>query len=1380
MAAAFVPAQQAVWPLDGPAFSASVQDLRDAAGKVTPEKFALVTVLFEREAYVINADGRVDYRHSMIYRIEDQAAIDDWSQVDADWEPWFQNMPEIHARVIDPDGKVSELDQKTVADGPANEDDAETYTDARIRKAPLPGLKVGSMVEQEIRIVDKQPFFSGGGVYRDDFSRPVPIVREQLTISAPTQRLLQYRVHAMPEVKVSDSAHDAVRTLSFDEPYQASHADGDIDLPTHDFDGPMVEFSTGESWPSVAEAYRKLADPQIDLGQVRNLVPNASEGGRMQRIQRAVSWLDEEIRYTGVEFGESSLQPQKPAEVLKRHFGDCKDKATLLVALLRSSGVPADLALLDAGPGIDVNAELPGMNQFDHAIVYVPGEGKDAPLWIDATDQFAQVGTLPSMDQGREALVIADGTAGLTQIPIGNPEDNLLTELRDVTMSEYGAAHITETSVTHGPVDAEYREEYGGADTRERRTNLEDFAKNYYLAKALTSVSRGDAKDLSQPFTLKLDMVQAKRGNTGVADAAVAIPFTSIFNQLPAWFKTDPGTTGVKLTPQQEDNRMRAVAARVADYDVVPFATEWHYTITPPPGFELRALPEDRDTAMGPGRLTAHYAVDGTGAVTAVLRFTTTKPRYTAAEALALRDAVLDAYKQDMIMVLFDQVGSKLMAAGKIRDALSADRELIDRRPQDAVHHAQFANILLQAGLGDMARIEARLATKLDPNSIIAFKTLGSVCQFNGIGVQWGDGADRNCSEDAYAKAAALDSDDLDTAVDLAIAHEYDEQGNRYTPGAHLDQAIAAYKALRQKDKATADQYEDYMLWDLLFAHQYKELLSDLDTLPSSANRNGLAVAAAVAQLGGDNGVKAGLDRANHLAGGAQERSAALAAAGGHLANLRMYPQAAAILSAAAEGQNDSAHLVQTASIFRRLPLWNGDFLPSTDPRSVVQMMVLQTFQGTLNQQSAEALLSRHAYGSDEEWNKNLEIERIATEGLPHLFAENTGLPPTVFLDLMSGNMQFSSEGSDEKGYNISMQSLGSKARQFFVSKDDGRYVIVTDGDHPSEAGNEVLYLLSQKRDAEAQFLLDWMRERLHLGGGDDPLDGPLFPRFWTLGKQGDEAAMRVAAQSLIAGTSAIEQYLPQIRNAWKSATGDEEKLNLALLLATGYRRMNDGPRLKEVSTEILSKYPDSYTAIRLAGNADALLKDWKDWDNMLDTRIAKRSDDENLLRMKVSAQEAQGDFAGSRQTEQKIMDLGKATASDYNSYAWSALFDGKVDADVTKDAQQAVMLSNNASFAEMHTLACIYAYQGKTVEARDLLLKAMKTVNQAVPNPEVWFGFAMIYEKYGLDDAAMEAYSKVEKPDSAILTDSTYLLANQRLQALRNHQPSKTSLAER
>ena len=86
-------------------------------------------------------------------------------------------------------------------------------------------------------------------------------------------------------------------------------------------------------------------------------------------IARIVERLHREVRYTGVEFGDARLIPEFPAETLRRRFGDCKDKSTLLVAALRASGIEAYLALLSAGDDQDVSPDLPGLGMFDHAIV---------------------------------------------------------------------------------------------------------------------------------------------------------------------------------------------------------------------------------------------------------------------------------------------------------------------------------------------------------------------------------------------------------------------------------------------------------------------------------------------------------------------------------------------------------------------------------------------------------------------------------------------------------------------------------------------------------------------------------------------------------------------------------------------------------------------------------------------------------------------------------------------------------------------------------------------------------------------------------------------------------------------------------------------------
>lgn len=253
----------------------------------------------------------------------------------------------------------------------------------------------------------------------------------------------------------------------------------------------------------------------------------------------------------------------------------------------------------------------------------------------------------------------------------------------------------------------------------------------------------------------------------------------------------------------------------------------------------------------------------------------------------------------------------------------------------------------------------------------------------------------------------------------------------------------------------------------------------------------------------------------------------------------------------------------------------------------------------------------------------------------------------------------------------------------------------------------------------------------------------------------------------MLVESPAIKEHVPAVRSEWEKKPEGAARLDLTLLLAKAYLKIEDGEHLKEMASEILKQYPESYTAIGLAGGGFELLKDFNAWRQMLDAQLAKHPDDEHLLRLKSYFADVQNDFAGDRAELQKIFDLGKATANDYNAYAWTGLFDNKIDDEIINAARQATMLTKNSSFGELHTLACLYAQQGKTTEARDLLLKAMTVSNLSVPNSEVWFGFGSIYEQYGAYDAAKAAYSKVEKPFGRVNVGSTWLLAQSRLQGL-------------
>ena len=132
-------AQQPQWPNTGTAFAASPAEIQAAAAKVAAEPFMEATVFFERDAYSIDTVGRMTYKHTLIYRVETEDGIENWSEIRMRWFPWHQKPPEINARVIGTDGKVSILDPKTIIDGPAREDNQDTYVDDRVQKVPLPG-----------------------------------------------------------------------------------------------------------------------------------------------------------------------------------------------------------------------------------------------------------------------------------------------------------------------------------------------------------------------------------------------------------------------------------------------------------------------------------------------------------------------------------------------------------------------------------------------------------------------------------------------------------------------------------------------------------------------------------------------------------------------------------------------------------------------------------------------------------------------------------------------------------------------------------------------------------------------------------------------------------------------------------------------------------------------------------------------------------------------------------------------------------------------------------------------------------------------------------------------------------------------------------------
>jgi tetratricopeptide (TPR) repeat protein/transglutaminase-like putative cysteine protease len=1363
-------------PWDGKAFAASPQEVLKASAAMTAPKQVDITVLLDERRISFDSERKATETHHLVYRIETQAGMEDWTAVGSRWSPWYQERPTVEARVIAPDGKVSTLDPKTLSDAPVHRDTPDTYNDDREYQGPLPGLTPGAIVEELIVVKDTTAFFNAGSVYREYFDRPFPVVTTRMVVEAPESLGVHYKVRKMPDMEAQKETKDGQVTLTFEKGNMDPSDPLEVNLPSDVAPVAEISVTTGSSWKDVADRYRGMSDPQIRPQETASMLPAlAGNASRDEKLTAIVSDLHRSVRYTGIEFGEAKLTPQPPSETLKRHYGDCKDKAALLVSMLRQAGIPAYLALLSIGPGQDVDPALPGMQLFDHAIVFVPGtkqsggQNSGQDLWIDATAEYARVGDLPPADRGRFALIIREGTTGLTQTPESKPADNMLVERREFTLAENGPAKVEEKSETHGAIDEIYRAQFGGPESKQEREELEGYVKAVYAAEKLDSLQHTDGSDLSKPFQLDLVADKAKRGYSGLEDAVVAVPTGGLLNRLPQWFfKEPPGINKNSALPEEK--------ARTEDFVFEPFVTAWDYTVKLPQGFQSRALPEDKTENLGPAVMSTHYSVGDDGVVKAVFRFDTVKGRYTPDEAMALRRAIYDRRSTEPVLLRFEEVGAAQMSAGKVKEALATYHSLVTLHPKEGLHHVQLAIALVNAGAGDAARSEAQLAAKLEPDSALVYRSLGEVLQYDSIGREFSPGFDRKGAIAAYKRSLEIESDDAPTRFSLAVLNEFNDRGERYGEGADFDAAVVQYREAKKRNPELNGDYDLNPLFDLFYAKHYQQALDAARGLNASVSRNSVAIASAAAL----NGAKAGLGEAQIDAQDNTGRSQALGRAGMLLVRQRQYETAATLLESGVGDSDDAALRSRQVEIFKTLQPYEKAMLPASDPRSAVQRMLVTLMADSLTEKNLESVFSTQTLKTDKQRKKIIkDFDQGA--GQIRQSAQDEGLTPQVLTDVMLGSMHYAVEGSDEVGYRITTTSMGAGSHDYYVVKEATGYRVLTNDFPGEDNGNEIMALLDAgKLDAAKQWL-DWSRQAMKRGDGDDALGGPLLPRFWTVGDKADAAKMRLAALAMLSGSDSMKPHMEELEQAAKAAKTVEERTSLDLTLAVAYNQDQRWKDLRPVAERLVAGAPRSSTAVLYVTMAEAQMKDMPALKKTAAEALKNNPEDDAMLRVLSESFGMAYDYAQAKAYVKKLQDEGKATAGDLNSLAWLSLFDGPVDQEAIQAAQQANLLSKSGNFAILHTLASLYAETGQTKQARELLLQGMRAESMEKPDSAVWYVFGRVYEDYGLPETAAAAYAKVEKPeDRAFTAEDTYVLAQKRLGELGPSSPRKIQVASK
>lgn len=1345
-----------------PRFTDDTAAVLKLASSVTPPSGTNVVVLAEEASVVFDSNGAAVRTRYIVYKVLTQGAAEQWDSIETSWESWHEDRPNIRARVVAADGSVHVLDPKTISDATEKDDEHDVYSNRRVLRAPLPAVASGSVVEEEESSKETKPIFEAGVVRRYYFGRSVPVQWTRLLLDAPNSLPIRYSSQLMPDTKPERKEADGRVQIIFEHGPMAALETEDVNLPGDVPGYPSVAYSTGSSWEAIAAAYEKTVNGQLAGSEVASIVGKLTAGkkSREEKATALLQYLDKEIRYTGVEFDDAAIVPRPPSETLKRKYGDCKDKATLLLAMFRSAEIPAYIALLNAGGREDVAPELPGMGMFDHAIVYAPGE---PDLWIDVTDEYARLGQLPYSDQGRLALIARSSSSSLVHTPVASPEQNLAVEKREFYLAENGPARIVEITEPHGSMESGYRSLYQDTEDKDRKKDLADYVKVQYLADRLDKIERSDPTDISKQFSLTLEMARGKRGSTDLGEAAAAIRLEGIFTRLPSDLQQREKN---KASEKSQDSPPKI---RTADY-LLPtaFATEWQYKIIPPLGFQPKPLPPNVKVSVGPAVLTQEYSAETNGVVHALVRFDTVKRRLTAAEMTAMRNKVADLRESEAILIYFEPTAHALLSAGKVRESFQAYRDMISLRPNEAVQHLRMAQALLAGGLGQAARDEAQVAVKLEPKSALAQKTLADVLEHDLVGRKMRPGSDYPGAEAAFRAAARLDPDDKTVLGNLAILLEYNQRGERYGPGAKLKESVAAYRMLTAEDLADLG-IKNNVTYPLLYSGEFAEARKYAESLnPQPA----ALVVAAEAAL---NGTAAALAEASKRTANDTDRKQVLKVAGEAMMRTRKYALAADLMEAGASGENASNTMGLAALLRKARPFEELHF--DNNPAGLAMRFFLTTSSTGFTRESMVAISSRSARAviektDPDEIKKSLDTARTARDGLAR-----SGFPSDIMLDVVMQSLQVTAEGDDATGYKTTVRAPGSSNIVLYIVKEDGDYKLLDSNSEPNSIALEALDRIAANNFPGARVLLDWVREDQHIAGGDDPLAGWSFPRMWTKGKEADADAMKVAAALILVQTKpTAAQGAAILEPALAAAKTEPEKLNITLGLMHAYQRLHRWDRLEAINAELRTQYPESETVFHGKQYYLRSQHRYKELDAFIEDWIKSHPDDLDAQKALIDSAVVQENYPRAYELATKFVNAGKTTSWDFNNLAWYSLFNGKVsDADIATATKAAQLSQNNAGV--LHTLGCVLAEAGKTTQAHDVLIQAMDALGLDEPESNYWYAFGRLAEQYGENDVAKADYGRVEKPKFDLdIPSSSFYLAQKRLAILAKESDNSKS----
>ena len=591
-------------------------------------------ILLDKFSYEFTDAGKTRYTVHKIIKICDDRGIKEFGEVPVLYNYKSQRIGVNVARTVLPDGTQVEASADAFHDiTPPGLADYNLYSDIRYRMISMPAMQPDAIIEYKVTVEDAQAtteigWILGGMVFQ--WLDPMLAAKCILRVPGDTEiKWKMYNCHIEPVITKDNDGSLTYIWISRDAPEFVP----ETAMPPMDELVPFLIFSTAESWDDVSKWYRDLAEPQeLPDKAIKRKVAEliAGKATNEERTKAIFEFVASEIRYVAIELGMGAYMPYPAADTFKNRYGDCKDKVTLLITMLREAGIDAYHVLISPAPRRRADTDIPSVGQFSHVIAAVKVK-EDGYVWLDPTIATCRYGDLPAGDQGRKAFVIGENGGEFLDTPVYPSQTNKIASSTEIALLEDGAIRGWERTIANGQADIYLRSVYRTIRPDRLKGFTATMLNQRYPGVEIENVSVSDLYDMDTPVEVKVDF------------------------HCPSYVADIEGMLAFPLPSEGFSSYATLVGASERKYDLnmgYNMVMERVLTLTFPGGYTIAALPEDRAVKHEFGAFARTYEAvnESTIRYSASLKIDT--PAIPAANYTSFKDLIETAAREDRAQII--------------------------------------------------------------------------------------------------------------------------------------------------------------------------------------------------------------------------------------------------------------------------------------------------------------------------------------------------------------------------------------------------------------------------------------------------------------------------------------------------------------------------------------------------------------------------------------------------------------------------------------------------------------------------------------------------------------------------------------------------------